>query len=212
MSPTPRIRKRTRIRTCVGCGKREPATRASGLVRIVAREAGLEVDLSGRAAGRGAYVHARPTCLAQGSRGLSKSLGIASRSTASGSSAVELASRVTAACHRRIASLLLTARRIRAVRPSGTDEAGLEPLTIVAVDAGPAASISDVQRAIAVGRAFAWGTRADLGALLGTTATASCAVEHPSLAAELLRIRAAADAASVAIQETMQRSRRPEAR
>jgi predicted RNA-binding protein YlxR (DUF448 family) len=217
MSPTPRIRKRTRTRTCVGCGKREAATRASGLVRIVAREAGLEVDLSGCAAGRGAYVHARPTCLAQASRGLTRSLGIALGSTASGSSAAELASRLTAACHRRIAELLLTARRIRAIRPtlpsvSGTDDARLEPLTIVAVDAGSAASSSDVQRAIAVGRAFAWGTRADLGVLLGTMASASCAVGHPSLAAELIRTRAAADAASVAIQETTQRSRRPEAR
>jgi uncharacterized protein len=217
MSPNPRPQKRTRTRTCVGCGKREAATRASGLVRIVAREAGLEVDLSGRAAGRGAYVHARPMCLAQASRGLSKGLGIALGSTERGPIAAELASRLTDACHRRIAALLLTARRIRAVRPSrpavsGTDDARLESLTIVAVDAGSAASSPDVQRAVAGGRAFAWGTQADLGVLLGTTATASCAVEHPSLAAELIRTRAAADAASVAIQETMQRSRRPEAR
>ncbi len=217
MSSSPQLHKRTRTRTCVGCGKREVVTRASGLVRIVARETGLEVDLSGHAAGRGAYVHARPTCLAQASRGLSKGLGVASGSTASGPFAADLAHRLTAACHGRIATLLLTARRIRAVRPSrpwaaGTDDARLEPLTIVALDAGSAASSTDVQRAVVRGRAFAWGTQADLGMLLGTTATTSCAVEHPSLAAELIRTRAAADAASAAIQETMQRSRRPEAR
>jgi|SRR5580658_3407361 predicted RNA-binding protein YlxR (DUF448 family) len=204
---------RTRTRTCVGCGKREAVARTSGLVRIVAREAGLEFDFSGHALGRGAYVHARPTCLAQAPRGLSRALGLTHGATRSGPTAAALASGLGAACDRRIASLLLAARRARAVRAVELQAEGqVDPLTIVAVDAGSAASSPEVQRAVARGRAFAWGTRTELGALLGMTAAASCAVEHPSLAAELFRTRAVADAASVAIQETMQRSRRPEAR
>ena len=217
MSRSPQPRNRTRTRTCVGCGKREAVARPSQLVRVVAREGGVEFDFSGHAQGRGAYVHARPMCLAQAPRGFSRALRMAHGSTAPGHSAAALASGLCAASDRRIASLLLAARRARSVRamesqaPGGI-EGQVDRLTIVAVDAGEAASSAEVQRAVAQGRAFAWGTRADLGALLGTTAAASCAVEHPSLAAELFRTRAAADAASVAIQETMQRSRRPEAR
>ncbi|MGD2162066.1 MAG: YlxR family protein [Anaerolineales bacterium] len=48
-------------RTCVGCrqveGKRT-------LIRIVRGPEGVEVDLSGKAPGRGAYVHADPDCWA----------------------------------------------------------------------------------------------------------------------------------------------------
>ncbi len=217
MSRSLQLQNRTRTRTCVGCGKREAVARTSGLVRIVARDAGLEFDFSGHALGRGAYVHARPTCLAHAPRGLSRALGIAHGSSGSGPTAATLASGLGAACDRRIASLLLAARRARAVRATepqapGAAEGQRDRVTIVAFDAGAAAMSPEVQRTVARGRAFAWGTRTELGALLGTTAAASCAVEHPSLAAELFRTRAAADAASVAIQEAMQRSRRPEAR
>ena len=48
-------------RTCVGC--REEAGK-QGLIRFVRRsEGGVAVDLTGRAAGRGAYLHNRPSCL-----------------------------------------------------------------------------------------------------------------------------------------------------
>jgi predicted RNA-binding protein YlxR (DUF448 family) len=212
-----RPQKMTRTRTCVGCGKREGVTGTSGLVRVVARQGGVEFDFSGRAQGRGAYVHSRPVCLAQASRGLAKTLGLANGSSASSPVAVALATQLGAACERRIRDLLLSARRIRAVRASTPDGAGagdgrLESLTIVAVDAGSAASGREVQAAVARGCAFAWGTRSELGSLLGTDAVSSCTLVHESLAAELLRARAAADAASVARQEAMQRSRRPEAR
>jgi len=212
-----RPQKMTRTRTCVGCGKREGVVGPSGLVRVVARQGGVEFDFPGRAQGRGAYVHARPVCLARASRGLAKTLGLASGSSASGPVAVALAAQLGAACERRIVDLLLSARRIGAVRANAPQAASggdgrLDPLTIVAVDAGSAASGREVQAAVARGCAFAWGTQSQLGSVFGTPAVSSCTLVHESLAAELVRARAAADAASVARQEAMQRSRRPEAR
>jgi uncharacterized protein len=47
-------------RTCVAC--REEGTKDE-LVRLVRGAGGVEVDLSGRAPGRGAYLHRRPECL-----------------------------------------------------------------------------------------------------------------------------------------------------
>jgi predicted RNA-binding protein YlxR (DUF448 family) len=49
------------VRTCAGC--REEAGK-SGLIRIVRRaQGGAIVDRTGRATGRGAYVHDDPRCL-----------------------------------------------------------------------------------------------------------------------------------------------------
>ncbi len=53
-------------RTCVGCrtvqGKRQ-------LVRIVRGAAGVQVDLTGKLAGRGAYMHDRRSCWQAGLQG-----------------------------------------------------------------------------------------------------------------------------------------------
>lgn len=53
-------------RTCIACrqvaGKR-------GLVRLVRTENGVEVDPSGKKAGRGAYLHPDPTCWGIGIKG-----------------------------------------------------------------------------------------------------------------------------------------------
>jgi predicted RNA-binding protein YlxR (DUF448 family) len=62
------------VRTCVGC--REEAGKRS-LIRIVRRpEGGARVDPTGRAAGRGAYLHADPGCveLARKRRALDRAL------------------------------------------------------------------------------------------------------------------------------------------
>jgi uncharacterized protein len=49
------------VRTCTGC--REEAGK-TGLIRVVRRpEGGAAIDLTGRAAGRGAYVHIDPVCV-----------------------------------------------------------------------------------------------------------------------------------------------------
>lgn len=55
------------IRTCLGCRQKEDK---SGLVRIVRRpDGGVAVDPTGRAAGRGAYLHASRDCLSRAARG-----------------------------------------------------------------------------------------------------------------------------------------------
>jgi hypothetical protein len=48
------------MRTCVGCRARD--TRAA-LARLVAPDGRLRVDVAKRAPGRGAWMHARATCL-----------------------------------------------------------------------------------------------------------------------------------------------------
>ena len=65
-----RASSRARIRTCVGCGEREDAaTGHDVLVRLVLGPAGAVARRRGRGAlGRGAHVHPRPGCIA-GARG-----------------------------------------------------------------------------------------------------------------------------------------------
>lgn len=54
------------IRTCMGCGAREPQ---SALLRIVLDPtAGLRVDAQRRARGRGGYLHPLPECWTRFSR------------------------------------------------------------------------------------------------------------------------------------------------
>jgi uncharacterized protein len=48
------------VRTCVGCGRRDTQR---ALTRLVARDAGLDVDCARARTGRGAWVHARRGCL-----------------------------------------------------------------------------------------------------------------------------------------------------
>jgi predicted RNA-binding protein YlxR (DUF448 family) len=53
--------RREPVRTCVGC--REEAGKR-GLIRIVKRpQGGAAVDATGRAEGRGAYLHGDPACV-----------------------------------------------------------------------------------------------------------------------------------------------------
>jgi predicted RNA-binding protein YlxR (DUF448 family) len=62
------------VRTCAGC--REEAGKV-GLIRIVRlAEGGAAIDRTGRATGRGAYVHDNPNCveLARKKRSLDRSL------------------------------------------------------------------------------------------------------------------------------------------
>ncbi len=54
--------KRIPLRKCTGCGEMKPKTE---LVRVVKSPEGeLSLDLTGKKAGRGAYVCTDPTCLA----------------------------------------------------------------------------------------------------------------------------------------------------
>lgn len=53
-------------RTCVGC--REVIAKRT-LVRVVRTPEGLQVDRTGKAAGRGAYLHAQRSCWERGIKG-----------------------------------------------------------------------------------------------------------------------------------------------
>ncbi len=210
---------RARTRTCVGCGVAEArdgsvASRAGGLVRMVVEGGEVAFDLATKSFGRGAWVHARPACLAKAPRGLGRSLRRPGRSNDASSApltpvdAAFLGARLVAACDARMAGLMLAARRLRAVEV-GAEAAlralGLEghprALAVVAVDAGSVATSPAVARAAADGRAIAWSTKIDLGALLGAETVAICAVCHESIAGQLLTTRAARDAGASAAGE-----------
>ena len=53
-------------RTCVGC---RTVLAKRGLIRIVRTAEGVQVDPTGKLAGRGAYLHDRRTCWERGLRG-----------------------------------------------------------------------------------------------------------------------------------------------
>jgi predicted RNA-binding protein YlxR (DUF448 family) len=58
--------RRTRPRTCVGCGEEAPKR---GLLRIVRKpDGGIAIDPTGKAAGRGAYICPNPECLKEARR------------------------------------------------------------------------------------------------------------------------------------------------
>jgi hypothetical protein len=119
-------------------------------------------------------------------------------------------------CERRMVGLLVAAWRSRSLA-IGADAAraalqGGAPLAIVAVDAGSVRKSLEVEGAIMGGRAIAWKTKSELGALLGGEAVAICAVRNAGIATELQFMRAAADAGTAATREGAECSRRPEAR
>lgn len=59
-------RKHVPQRTCVGC--REVRAKRS-LIRIVRRPDGIEIDATGKLAGRGAYLHDQRSCWERGLKG-----------------------------------------------------------------------------------------------------------------------------------------------
>jgi len=203
-------------RTCVGCGLRDDA---SALLRLVVAEDEIAFDLAGGAFGRGAHLHARPLCIEKAPRGLARAFQ-GQQQGQGGAAKVDsalLGRRLVEACNRRMAGLLLAAHRSRALA-IGADAAleALEqgaPLAVVAVDAGTVATTAEVVRCVTAGRAIAWSTRSELGALFGERTVAICAVRHAGIGAELKRMRAAADAGATATREGAGCSSRcPEAR
>ena len=55
--------KKIPVRKCVGCGESKPKRE---LLRVVSpKEGDVSLDLTGKAAGRGAYICANPACLAK---------------------------------------------------------------------------------------------------------------------------------------------------
>jgi len=53
-------------RTCIGCREVLPKR---NLIRVVRTSDGIQVDLTGKAAGRGAYLHDDPLCWQKGLKG-----------------------------------------------------------------------------------------------------------------------------------------------
>lgn len=176
--------RRGSIRTCVGC--RETAG-PEALVRFVlAPDGAVLPDLRGGAPGRGAWVHARPSCLRQAAqRGFAKSWQAEVKT-----SAARLANELVGAANRRVAGLLSGAKGAKKVVLGATAvkeelAAGRAALLIVATDARAAAESREVERAVSSGLAVAWGTKAELGRATGRNDVGIVAVLHEGLARAL---------------------------
>jgi predicted RNA-binding protein YlxR (DUF448 family) len=190
---------------------------APELVRLVVEGDEVAFDLAGGAFGRGAHLHARPVCLEKAPRGLSRAFKRTMKQDARA-----LGRLLVEACNRRMAGLLLAAHRSRtltvgadAVLEVLADAGGANVanvLVVLALDAGSLTSRKEVQGCVAAGRAVAWGSKSELGTLLGASSVAICAVRHPGIADELKRMRVAADAGAAATREGAECSRCPEAR
>ena len=170
-------------RTCVGCGQTESPQEMVRLV--VSPEGEVAVDLAGGQFGRGAHVHVSPRCLVAAPRGLSRSF----RRSIAVLPGV-LASSIVAAAERRAAGLLASAARsqwveVGAERAGQAWESGKARLLVVARDAAAGASTGPVLRAIAGGEAVAWGTKEDLGALVGKSEVAVLGITSEPLATAL---------------------------
>jgi predicted RNA-binding protein YlxR (DUF448 family) len=162
--------KRTRERTCAGCGKHVPPAE---LVRVVRDPSSREVavDLANSAFGRGAHVHAAPSCVVRAVRG-----GLARVFKAEVvADAGALQQQIVLAAERRIVGLLSGARRAGqlAVGADAVEEAIREEtaaLVVVARDAAAATKLPGVGRLVAKGAAVPFGDKVRLGEALGNRA------------------------------------------
>jgi predicted RNA-binding protein YlxR (DUF448 family) len=144
------------------------------------------VELSGKGGGRGAWLHPRPDCVRGATRG-----GLArSFKRKISVEPEELAAQIRAVAGRRIAGLLSAARGAQKLA-LGADEAESAvvreqaQLLLVACDAGSVANKLWVQGAVTSGRGLAWGTKDQIGQLLGRGPTAVVAVRDPGLSRAL---------------------------
>jgi len=168
---------RAHERTCVGCRRKDAA---GALVRLVLGVDGVVVDAAGGAFGRGVHVHPSRDCVAKACRGgLSAA---AKRDVRADAGAV--CAEIRGAYERRAAGLILGARRAGhlAVGADAAEEALGEgaPMVVLATDAG-----ADTRRRFARWPAQAFGTKASLGAVLGTPETAVFAVCHDGVSKAL---------------------------
>lgn len=171
--------KRSRTRTCAGCGERVDVSSDDALLirLIVGPEGEVAVDPGGGGFGRGAHVHPRPDCLARAAKGgLARSAKGAVRTvhmedgTTQPLRADTLAAAIRTAMDRRIRGLLTAAVRSRSVAlgseaVAGAWDRGEAALLVVACDAAAGGDLACVRRAVSEGRAAAWGTKLELGAL-----------------------------------------------
>lgn len=175
-------------RQCAGCAKRDDAEL---LLRVVLGPEGeLAVDLSSSRFGRGAHVHANKDCLAKALKG---GFAKAFKSKVTGTAA-ELGAQIVAAADRRIEGLVAGARRGK-LTVAGSDTVresfrrGDAALVIVATDALAATKFSEIQEAVAEGKAISWSNKERLGAIFGRDETAVCAVLHEGVAKAIIQVR-----------------------
>ncbi|HVY26520.1 MAG TPA: DUF448 domain-containing protein [Polyangiaceae bacterium] len=175
------------LRTCVGC-------RASGspqdLLRLVVGPDGqVAPDLSGGAFGRGAWVHPRPSCLADAVRG-GLSRGLKTKVTAS---LEQVTQDLRGAATRRTFSLLQAALRAKkaALGTTALEEAerdGTVELLVLARDAKASAELPAVTRLVAKGRVRLFKTKAELGGAFGRDELALVGLLSPDLSQEVSRM------------------------
>ncbi len=193
----PSTAKRVPLRACAGCAKRAPAEE---LVRVVLDPGTGEiaVDLAGSGFGRGAHFHPTPDCLA---KALKSGLSRVFKCKVVGDAAA-IAADIVKAADRRIEGLLVGARRAGQLA-LGSDpvvealKEGRASLVIVARDAAAASKLSEVQRAVAEGKAIAWSDKKHLGLITGRSirsegggeagTVAVVAVLHSGVAAAVAR-------------------------
>jgi predicted RNA-binding protein YlxR (DUF448 family) len=170
-------------RTCAGCGKRD---QAEALVRVVIDPSSSElaVDMAGSAFGRGAHVHAAPSCLKKALKGGFQR----AFKTPVEASAQTLGSEIVAAAERRIEGLLGGARRGRLVAV-GADavvdalKEGKAEVLVVACDAAKgSADLPLVRKAVGDGKAVVFADKSRLGAIFSRDEVALVAVLHAGVA------------------------------
>ncbi len=189
-------REKRTTRTCVGCGQRDDA---AAMVRMAVTD-GAVVFHAHFPGGRGAHLHPRTECIAGAPRGLGRAFKTGLRVDAE-----DLGRSLVFSSERRMVGLLLAARRSRLLA-IGADAACAAlnegaPLAILAVDAGSVSRSREVEGAIVDGRAIAWKTKTELGALLGGEAVAICAIRNAGIASELQFMRAAVVSGLAATRE-----------
>lgn len=177
---------RARTRSCVGCGERVDllGEAAGDLIRFVFGPDGSVVVDAGRgrrAPGRGGHVHARGPCLERAVKGgLARSARgrittVLNEGNADPLSAGALARAIRRSLAHRIEGFVATGFRSRqlvsdADAVTSACTRGEAALLVVACDAAPAdAALPEVRRAIAEGRAVAWGSEQRLGAMVVAT-------------------------------------------
>ncbi|MBS2019196.1 MAG: DUF448 domain-containing protein [Deltaproteobacteria bacterium] len=175
-------------RLCAGCGKRDLA---EGLVRVVLGPEGeIGVDLAGGRFGRGAHVHATTDCVAKAAKGgLSKAF-----KTRVEAKPEDIGAQIATGAARRIDGLLAGARRGKlaiagadVVREALRD--GSAKKIIVATDAAAATRLPEIEEAIRLGNAIAYGDKAKLGALFGRDEVAVIAVLDQGVAEAIGSVR-----------------------
>jgi predicted RNA-binding protein YlxR (DUF448 family)/ribosomal protein L7Ae-like RNA K-turn-binding protein len=186
---------------------------ADDLVRLVLGPEGeIAVDARGGAFGRGAHVHARPVCLERAVKG-----GLA-RSTKGKALAVlgadgtrhplqtgSLARAIQEAMDRRIEGLFAAAVRSRqltfgADAVTGALQRQEAELIVVARDAAEAAELNEVRRAVAEGRAVAWGDKPCLGRMVTLGKTRAADQDAASVAVVAILSRPIAEALQQAVR------------